>query len=121
MSIGKVTDSSTGSRLRDERQRLGWTQAAAAATVGVARETWSRYESGLLTPGLEVLAALARNGMDVVFLLIGERVDVTNASLTDEQRALLESYAVCGPGDKAALRQLADSAARANGKLKNPE
>jgi transcriptional regulator with XRE-family HTH domain len=60
-------------RLKDERKRLRFSQAAAAEIAGIARETWSRYESGALAPGMEVLAAIAAAGCDVQYILTGIR------------------------------------------------
>jgi transcriptional regulator with XRE-family HTH domain len=59
-------------RLKEERKRLGLTQAQAAEQCGVKRETWSRYETGALTPGMEVLAALGRAGADMNYILTGD-------------------------------------------------
>lgn len=36
--------------LRRIRQGMGWTQVEAAAKVGVAANTWSRWEEGLVKP-----------------------------------------------------------------------
>jgi transcriptional regulator with XRE-family HTH domain len=58
-------------RLKEERKRLGLSQAETAEKCGVKRETWSRYENGALTPGMEVLAALAAAGADVQYILTG--------------------------------------------------
>lgn len=60
-------------RLKEERKRLKLTQAAAGAVAGVTRETWSRYESGALSPGMEALEAFALAGADVQFVLTGVR------------------------------------------------
>lgn len=37
-----------GSRLTAAREALGWSQAKAADTLGVARSTWSDWEGGML-------------------------------------------------------------------------
>lgn len=36
--------------LRRIRQGMGWTQTQAAAKVGVAANTWARWEQGLVVP-----------------------------------------------------------------------
>lgn len=46
-------------------------QDQAAAEVGVSREMWGKYERDVALPGGDVLAALARAGADVNYLLIG--------------------------------------------------
>ena len=66
-----MTNTSQGQRLKSERQRLKLTQAQAADIAGVARETWGRYESGKLQPGMAVLTAFANKGADTVYILTG--------------------------------------------------
>lgn len=68
-----MTDRSPFLRLKEERKRLKLTQAAASAVAGVSRETWSRYEGGAVSPGMEVLVAFALEGADVQYILTGER------------------------------------------------
>lgn len=60
-------------RIKEERKRLKLTQAAASALAGVTRETWSRYEAGSVSPGMEVLVAFALAGADVQYILTGAR------------------------------------------------
>jgi transcriptional regulator with XRE-family HTH domain len=68
-----VTDTSPFSRLKEERKRLKLTQAAAGTVAGVTRETWSRYEAGAVSPGMEALEAFALAGADVQYVLTGLR------------------------------------------------
>ena len=70
---------------------------AAAEICGVKRETWSRYESGIMSPGMEVLAALAARGADVQYILTGENKKLAEPQggygvLTTEEKLLLEKY-----------------------------
>ena len=58
-------------RLKKERKKLFKSQAVAAEYCGVSRETWSRYESGKISPGMDVLAAIAAAGADVQYILTG--------------------------------------------------
>ncbi|MDT8229585.1 helix-turn-helix transcriptional regulator [Pseudomonas aeruginosa] len=110
-----VTDTSHSERLRQERKRLSLTQAQAAQKAGVTRETWSRYETGALLPGMEVLAALANAGADVHYILTGQRQGVPSSApaqeqevtLTPEERALLENFRHCSPDTRAAIRRRA--------------
>jgi len=45
-----------------------------AEAVGVTREHWGRYERGMSMPGGEVLAVLAAKGIDINYILTGQRV-----------------------------------------------
>jgi len=51
-------------RLKDERARLGWTQAELATRVGVSRKTINTVENGVFVPStllaLKLAAALGR-------------------------------------------------------------
>lgn len=65
-------DAHMGTRLRSERERLGLSQQKAADGVGVRREMWVKYEGGA-EPGAGVLAAASRLGIDVLYVLSGQR------------------------------------------------
>lgn len=79
-------------RLKEERKRLRLTQADAATQASVARETWSRYETGSLTPGMEVLSALVVNGADAKYLLTGERTVHPEQPLPTDEQMWLDCY-----------------------------
>ncbi|HIE4801239.1 TPA: helix-turn-helix domain-containing protein [Serratia marcescens] len=85
-----MTNESISSRLKKERKRLKLTQASAAALAGVRQETWSRYESGSMSPGMEVLAALALTGANVQYILTGE--EKGGAILTQDEKEMLMHY-----------------------------
>ena len=46
-------------RLRDERARLGWTQAELAERVGVSRKTINTVENGVFVPSTILALKLA--------------------------------------------------------------
>ncbi|HHN3670444.1 TPA: helix-turn-helix domain-containing protein, partial [Pseudomonas aeruginosa] len=66
-------DAHSGERLREERENAGLTQQQMADEAGVRREMWSKYERGVAAPGAAVFEALARKGLDLVFILTGMR------------------------------------------------
>lgn len=70
-----MTDS-IGGRLRAERQRLGFSQEAFGAPGGVCRATQAAYEAGRRAPGGDYLAAVARLGVDVLYVVTGRRTPV---------------------------------------------
>ncbi|WP_442782547.1 helix-turn-helix domain-containing protein [Collimonas fungivorans] len=78
-----------GERMREERNRLGFTQQEAANLLQVGREMWSRYERGVALPGAEALMAFADAGGDVQYVLTGQR---SNISLTPDEKELLSGY-----------------------------
>lgn len=80
-------------RLKEIRKELRLNQAQIAEICGVSRETWSRYESGKLSPGMEVLAAIAAAGADVQYILTGTRTQSPDTGpLSPRVAALLDNY-----------------------------
>ena len=62
-----------GNRLRGERQRLDMTQTEFAEACGVTKRAQINYESDERAPTSAYLAAAAGLGIDVNYLLTGER------------------------------------------------
>jgi len=60
-------------RLREERERLGWTQSEFADLGGVKRTTQSFYEKGTRVPDLRYLQRIGEEGVDITYLVVGER------------------------------------------------
>ena len=98
-------------RLKEERLRLGLNQAQAGDLCGVQRETWSRYESGKLSPGMEVLAAIAAAGADVQYILTGLRAVPSVETLSPRKKALLDNYENTDDRGREAIEQLASAQA----------
>ena len=116
--VQKITPVNTGSvkysspaRLKEERTRLGLSQAALADMLGVTKWTVINYErlGGRGTPiPADLLSACARLGMDVQYILTGVpsanlnrvaeeagayRVERKgSAALSKEEQRLLEKY-----------------------------
>ncbi len=90
-------DADAGNRLREERKRLGWTQQEAAAHCDIDQTIWSRYERNDAAPNGNVLAALAKAGGDVHYVLTGIK---GNALPTPDEQALLADYRALDNRDK---------------------
>ena len=65
-----------GTRLREERERLGMTQAQLSEVAGVRRMAQGLYESGTRAPTVKYLAAIAGAGVDLQYALFGQRATV---------------------------------------------
>lgn len=68
-----------GQRLKTARKKIGLNQAELAARIGVARDTYGRYERGELSPTAETLARIAVQLHEVVdadWLLFGHVTDL---------------------------------------------
>lgn len=63
---------SISERLKEERNRLNLTQEDLSNLVGVSRRTQTNYENGLRNPDANYLAAIAKHGVDISYVLTGE-------------------------------------------------
>lgn len=64
---------SVGKRLKEERERLGWTQPQMAERGGVSKRSQIDYEQDNIEMKAPYLAALAGAGVDVTYVLAGQR------------------------------------------------
>lgn len=106
-----MIDKSWSDRLKEQRKSLGLSQEQAGAAAGVARETWSRYESGKLTLGMEVLTRLAMVGFDVMYVLTGNAPPLSvhegGKAVTPRGRSLLDNYLACDEAGQRAIERMA--------------
>jgi phage repressor protein C with HTH and peptisase S24 domain/DNA-binding XRE family transcriptional regulator len=68
--------STIGERLREERQRLGLSQTALAATASVGKHSQINYESDRNAPDANYLTAAAKQGVDIYYVLTGQRTSL---------------------------------------------
>jgi transcriptional regulator with XRE-family HTH domain len=85
-----------GSRLAEERKRLGLKQAEFAAMVGTDVPKQSLYENDRRELRADYLARLAGAKVDVVYVLTGQRME--GSWLSSSASELLNAY-VCLPED----------------------
>ncbi|HEY0312765.1 MAG TPA: helix-turn-helix transcriptional regulator [Allosphingosinicella sp.] len=85
-----------GSRLAEERKRLGLKQAEFAALVGTDVPKQSLYENDRRELRADYLARLADAKVDVVYVLTGQRMEGT--WLSESASELLNAY-LCLPED----------------------
>lgn len=102
-----------GSRLREERERLGLTQRVFGEVGGVEPNAQGKYESGERTPKADYLAAVAARGVDALYVLSGMRTPVPQGSLSSEESRVLASFRGLASTDQAAVQQLLGSLAGA--------
>ena len=84
--------SSIGSRLREERDRLGYNQSELAEIGGTQRKTQFNYETDARRPDAGYLAAVAFAGIDVLYVLTGSSEGVPLSSLAPEEEELLDLF-----------------------------
>lgn len=64
---------SIGSRLKEERERLGLSQAAFAGLAGASKRAQIDWEKDATSPNAAALSAFADAGADVLYILTGAR------------------------------------------------
>ena len=78
-----------GEILKEERQRLGMNQEDFAAVGGLKRRAQTLYEQDERAPDALYLRALAGIGVDVHYILTGERLQ---SAVSSDERELLDGY-----------------------------
>lgn len=87
---------SLGARLREERERLGLSQLAFGALGDVSLRTEQDWERGVSAVKSDFLAVVAQHGVDVLYVITGERLSA-KLTLDPIQSAVLASLAQCSP------------------------
>lgn len=95
-----------GRRLGEERERLGFTQPEFAALGDAKARTLQDWERGIAAPNSEFLARLNQHGIDVFYVLTGQRTPQAASALSPEESALLENYKHADEADQAAARRI---------------
>ncbi len=78
-----------GARLKEERERLGFSQPAFAAIGGASKGSQISWEKGTATPNAEFLHEVARIGVDVLYVVTGRR---DSADMAPEEQMVLAGY-----------------------------
>lgn len=71
--VGIEIRSSIGARLKEERERLGYSQIAFAALGGASKGSQLAWEKGAATPNAEFLHVVGSAGVDVLYVVTGQR------------------------------------------------
>ncbi|MDN5504468.1 MAG: transcriptional regulator [Comamonas sp.] len=93
-----------GSRLREERERLGLNQEGFGQLGGVRKQAQLLYEKDERKPDSDYLVAVAAAGVDVLFVLTGQRQSDLPAGDASEQ-LLLENFRRCSLAARQNLLQ----------------
>lgn len=80
-----------GRRLREERERLGLSQTTLANIAGIQRLAQSQYEKEASSPSVRYLAAAAKSGVNLEYVLFGRTP--CDAMLTPQDRYQIEAEA----------------------------
>lgn len=96
-----------GIRLQQERLRLNLNQDEFGRMAGVTKKTQYLYESDSRVPDAKYLIALDKCGVDIYFILTGERKQPLSAVLTSEEQVMLNAYRDLSPKEQKQLMVLA--------------
>lgn len=111
-------DKNVFSRLREERERCGVTQATIADATGVNIKSVGRWEREIAIPS-DKLAVLAGLGFDVLYVLTGQRSRLDTA-INPREAALLDNYRHSNEQGKKAVETTASAFAQSTvGKAAN--
>jgi transcriptional regulator with XRE-family HTH domain len=89
-------------RIKEERERMGLTQAAFGQIGGVGKTTVSSWESGATFPNAEFLEVASQAGADVLYIVTGRREKATAPPALTSQSQLQtqsEPQSQTQPGD----------------------
>lgn len=102
---------SIGERLREERAKLDLNQADFAALAGITKKTQMLYESDERSPKADYLAAVAEKGVDVLYVLTGQR-STSETGLAPDEAALVDNYRHSSEADRQSLRSVGNAFAK---------
>lgn len=101
VNSGEQNDTSFGPRIVFERERLKLKQMDLCIRTGVSKTTQIKYEAGQRAPDVGYLRALDAAGLDIHFIVTGDRA--TGSQLSEQQQNLIDIW-------EAAPAQLRDAA-----------
>jgi len=88
---------SVGKRLKEERKRLGLTQEEIAVQLDVSRYAQLNFEKDINLPGGAYLLAAIGRGVDVMYVLTGQR-----AQLDPPEAALMAAFRAASSDQRSA-------------------
>lgn len=77
-----------GDRLREERERLGFSQPALAGLAETTKKSQIDYEKGITFPKANYLEVVAKVGVDIQYVITG----VHSAALVGDEALLIEGF-----------------------------
>ncbi|MXI50156.1 helix-turn-helix domain-containing protein [Pseudomonas moraviensis] len=95
-----------GERLKEERSRLGLSQTDLGAAGGVGKTTQINYEKGTGTPDAKYLAAVEELGVDVLYVVTGRRIPVSNQLIAIDELEMVLNVRGLLSEDKEAVKRL---------------
>jgi len=114
--------SGIGSRLRQERERLGLSQKTFGEIGGVEANAQGKYENGGRAPKADYLSRVAERGVDILYVLTGSPTPIQVDNLSHIEEKVLGNYRAMFKEDQEAIRRLtttlAEHSSTVNGKIR---
>ncbi|MCP1505879.1 transcriptional regulator with XRE-family HTH domain [Pseudomonas marginalis] len=116
--------SGIGSRLRQERERLGLSQKVFGEIGGVEANAQGKYENGGRAPKADYLSRVAERGVDLLYVLTGAPTPAQMDNLSHIEEKVLGDYRSMFKEDQDAISRLTSTLAehsatmKVNGKFK---
>lgn len=107
-----------GFRLREERDKLGLNQTDFAKLVGQSRGSQAHYERDERAPDARYLSSLAEIGIDVLYILTGNKTPTSMDEVSMEEQKLIENYRAMDDSAKLNIQAVGDSFAQSKPNLK---
>jgi transcriptional regulator with XRE-family HTH domain len=95
-----VKTGKTGERIREERESRGFNQTEFGQIGGVSRNTQASYERGERNADTSYLSRLATAGVDVMYILSGQRSQGGATTVLSPDEAVLVDNYRCMPEEK---------------------
>ena len=95
-----------GERLKEERERLGFSQTAFAAVAGASKNSQYNYEKGDRSPDAAYLAAVAEKGVDILYVVTGVMTPKVVEGFTAAEDELVNQYRALPEADQAAVHRI---------------
>lgn len=89
-------------RIREERERLGFTQAQFAGIGKITPRSQQNYETTERKPDADYLAEIAKIGADITYIVTGQR---TQNSVNELDSKLLSAFRSANPSVQAFVLQ----------------
>ncbi len=100
-----------GERLKEERNRVGANQTVFAEQCGVTKNTQLAYEKGERSPDANYLSAASAAGIDVLYVVTGERKPQPADSISAREAKLLGFFRQLPENEQANLVRTASALA----------
>lgn len=107
---------SIGERLKEERDALHLTQEGLAVAAGISKKTQGLYERDERSPNADYLLAVKAVGVDVMYVLTGQRMPGPVEGLSERESVVLDNFRSLPEEDRVSVQRLTNALAESAGR-----